>query len=226
MKVHPLFLWLSLLTNTVAAELWSLEALQQAPEGWEIKLKVEGELNGDKRSDFALILQKKDKTLIKKDEWGEENFNPRRLVVFLSEQDGYRQALQTRDGFLPSASTPDSHCLEDPLADGSLTIRKSQLYVSLHYFHSCGSWWTTNATYQIRYKNAKFELIGKESQSLHRASLMEEHSSVNYLTNKEKFTTGINQSASEEHRPETKWRTLAKAEQPLTLDVSKLKELP
>lgn len=51
MKVHPL-LWLSLLTNTVAAELWSLEALQQAPEGWEIKLKVEGELNGDKRSDF------------------------------------------------------------------------------------------------------------------------------------------------------------------------------
>lgn len=197
----------------------------QVPEGWQIHSEVRGDLNQDKWVDYAFILQKNDENNRKKREDGyEQDVNPRRLVVYLSFEKGYKKVLETKDGLLPSQDSES--CVTDPLVDNPLTIKKSQLWLKLEHFSSCGSWQMGRSIYQIRYKDQKFSIIGKETFLIDRATHDESYYSTNYLTNKRHIRTGINLDEPSRHKPQAFWETLAELEIPKTLEISQLSELP
>lgn len=182
-----------------------------APTGWKVIRSKLGDLNGDKRPDLALIIEKQDKNnIIKHDGFGakELNLNPRYLVVALKTASGYkRHTLNTV--LIPSENSKKSTCLIDPLENGGISIRKQSLYIQFHYWLSCGSWEMGYNTMQFKLRNGRFKLIGLEHDSTHRATGDMSSMSVNYLTAKRKQTTGYNISGENE-KPKVTWAKLSK----------------
>ena len=185
------------------------------PKGWKI-LKDEngsnfiakGDLNKDNLEDIAIVIEKNDKKNIKKNESlgpDELNLNPRILLVLFKEKNGtYTLAAKNDKGFIKSEGSEDNPALMDTLSD--ISIKKNVLKITFNYFMSAGSWNTSSDTYIFRFQNNVFELIGYESDSYMRNSGDEEKISINFSTNKVKFTTGGNMFEDAKDKPKDKWR--------------------
>lgn len=149
-------------------------------KGWEVEVRSEGDLNHDGQTDFAFVLRQSDPKNIK----NEMNTNPRALVVIFAETaHKYKLILEHRT-FIPPNDNPD---IDDPL--GGISIRRGNLGVTFHYWSSAGSWSTGDTTLTFRYQDGCFHLIGYDSFSMHRATLKEFQTSINYLTGKKKETS-------------------------------------
>ena len=185
------------------------------PKGWKI-LKDEngsnfiakGDLNKDNLEDVAIVIEKNDKKNIKKNESlgpDELNLNPRILLVLFKEKNGtYTLAAKNDKGFIKSEGSEDNPALMDTLSN--ISIKKNVLKITFNYFMSAGSWNTSSDTYIFRFQNNVFELIGYESDSYMRNSGDEEKISINFSTNKVKFTTGGNMFEDAKDKPKDKWR--------------------
>ena len=149
--------------------------------------------------------------------------NPRRLLVLVRENEGYRLLVQTQTHFLPPQGAADAPCLADPLEDDALTIRQGRLWLDVDYWLSCGSWGTRRDTYQFRYQKGSMQLIGADSRFFSRNSHDESRTSVNLLSGKIKTTTGINESYRERHRPRERWTQLARLPE---TDLQRMQALP
>ena len=179
------------------------------PKGWKEHSKVVGDLNNDKVNDMVLVIEEVNSAnIILNESLGKDtlNTNPRTLLILFGDKNkGYR--LETSNPhFLPSEDDAESTCLADPLSEGGVSIEKGLIKINLHYWLSCGSWYVTNYTYTFRYQNGKFELIGLDCYSFHRASGASNTTSINFSTKKKQVITGTNEF--KEGKPKEKWSAI------------------
>jgi len=182
------------------------------PKGWEVLYHVQGDLNRDKIDDHAVIIQNTDPENIRKNEsLGTDrlNLNPRILLVFFKNKNGYKLVAQNKRGFIPSENSEENPCLEDPISETKgISIEKGLVKLSFNYWLSCGSWSANMTTYTFRFQNGRFELIGFDDSEYHRASGETSSSSINFSTKKKSVTTGGNMSDDSTSRTKTTWSTL------------------
>lgn len=220
---------LAVFPSLVYAEtLVSKQATLTPPEGFELVIEAEGDLNGDKWSDLAVILQKHVKKTPLEEETGQEvPPEHRHLIVYFNEGKGYKKVLQTREGVIPVSQ---GGCHLDPMdtitvaLEDSLKIEKGYLWLTFGDFYSCGGWGMGDRTYQVRYKNDIFSIIGEEEYNRDRGSGEETFTSRNYLTGKaqEQVNTPISDDG-EKYTSKTSWHKLSKAQMVEMQDLSKMK---
>lgn len=113
-------MWLVLAVNALAQTIKLPAALQQAvPQGRLATHSARSDLNGDQKADAALIIQQQNPALrLKSEGLGADvlDTNPRRLLVLLRTDSGYRLLAQSPDSMLPPSGSVDNPCLQDPLA--------------------------------------------------------------------------------------------------------------
>ena len=170
------------------------------PKGWETVGKAQGDLNGDKIEDCALVIKANlSKFLNKNDGLGSNPFdtNPRVLIILFKDQDGYKIAKQSNTFIV----APDSPTEEEPFQD--VSIKKGVLELSFQLFSSAGSWSTTTASYRFKFLNGEFVLIGADKTDAMRNSGEMKSRSYNFLTTRLKVSTGNSSS----DREKVRWRT-------------------
>lgn len=202
-----LFLLLSIAVQAETPDNTSFSAF--VPQGWKLLQSAVGDLNKDQQPDAVLVVQQEDPAnIVKHDGFGasELNLNPRRLLVLLHTENGYRQVLAT-DRFLPTEHDEDTPCLADPIEEGGgVSINRGLLTVNLTYWLSCGSYNVYSYQFKFRYDDERFRMIGLDTDSFSRSSGEQNQTSINYLTGKRKRTTGLNMF--EESKTEVSWDTL------------------
>ncbi|MDO4695036.1 MAG: hypothetical protein Q4A62_10555 [Eikenella sp.] len=185
------------------------------PAGWKLDAGAEGDLNGDGRADAAIVVRGQDPAKIVRNEGlgaSELDTNPRQLLVFLRDGQGYKLAA-TQPNWLPPAGNAENACLQDPLEDGGIAIKDGRLTVTLHYWLSCGSWGVQNHAYTFRLEGQRFRLIGLEQVSYMRNSGEKTTVSTNYLSGRQKTVSGENMFENEPGKRRESWRNLGERTQ-------------
>jgi len=151
------------------------------PKGWELLDNDKGDLNKDGFDDYAFVLESKDS--IKTDDFGDWSgaYFPRILgIAFWNESyGGYELKLQSNDFII---TTKGDMTMAEPYQ--GLKIKKGTIWFEFGYWYSAGTWFTGTKTFVFRYQNARFELIGQENTSMHRATHAYTKESINYSTRK------------------------------------------
>ncbi len=178
------------------------------PAGWGLDKVAEGDLNGDGQADAVLIIRQQDAAKRVRNEGmgaSELDTNPRELRVLLRQGQSYQMLAAQRD-WLPSEGDLEAPCLIDPLEEGALKIERGRLFVTLHYWLSCGSWGTNTYTYTFRMEGQRVRLIGLDHSSFIRNDPeATRENSINYLTGREKIT----EISGEGQAPTEQWRRLS-----------------
>ncbi|MGN7786972.1 hypothetical protein ACTJIJ_20735 [Niabella sp. 22666] len=212
MKYFFLFFLACLIAAPSEAQLGSYkkEFQNYIPKGWVLDTALRGDLNKDQQADVVLVLRNTDPSNLKKNDglgMDQLDLNPRRLLILFKTGTGYTKELAS-DDFLPSINDEESTCLEDPFSEGGIEISKGLLKIRLHYWLSCGSWYVTDYDYIFRYQNKKFELIGLDVSSFHRASGESSITSYNFSTRKKQTITGMNEFEETKVKPVEKWEKI------------------
>jgi hypothetical protein len=212
MKYFFLFFLACLIAAPSEAQLGSYkkELHNYIPKGWVLDTALKGDLNKDQQADVVLVLRNTDPSNLKKNDglgMDQLDLNPRRLLILFKTGTGYTKELAS-DVFLPSINDEESTCLEDPFSEGGIEISKGLLKIRLHYWLSCGSWYVTDYDYIFRYQNKKFELIGLDVSSFHRASGESSITSYNFSTRKKQTITGMNEFEETKVKPVEKWEKI------------------
>ncbi len=171
------------------------------PSGWKVMGEAEGDLNGDKRQDFALVIKADQEKFLNKNEGlGGEIFdtNPRILAVLFWENDHYKLALQNNT-FIPTADSPT---MEEPFQE--VHIVKGILEFNFQIFMNAGGWGMSNHLYEFRFQNGNFTLIGADKTDTQRNTGEFEGRSYNFVTGKVEITTG---NISGKPKDKTRWKT-------------------
>lgn len=164
------------------------------PKNWKIFKQAQGDLNKDKKADVVLIIEDTNpENIFQNENLGSSviNTNPRYLLVLFKTEKGY-DLKEINKTFIPTEGDLESACLADPLMDGGIEIKNGTLILSLYYWVSCGSWYTSTNVYTFRYQKNEFELIGFDSKEFHRASGDMNSTSINFSTKKMSNTSGGN----------------------------------
>lgn len=151
-------------------------------DGWEIFDSSEGDLNKDGFADVALVLQSLDSIPADGDDDWSIPYYPRILAIAFwdKEADGYRLKAQSNKFII---TTEGNGTMEEPYS--GMEIRKNgTLRFDFTYWYSAGTWYMGSSTYIFRYQNNRFELIGQETESMHRATMATSKTSINYSTRK------------------------------------------
>ncbi|MBO9594037.1 MAG: hypothetical protein J7599_14105 [Niabella sp.] len=180
------------------------------PGGWVSDTLIVGDLNKDRQPDVVWVIRNTDVANFKvHDGLGQDtlDLNPRRLLIYFKEGNSYRKMLSS-DTFLPSVNSANSPCLSDPFTEGSIGIDKGVLKMGFHYWLSCGSYEVTDWNYTFRFQNGRFELIGLDVSSLHRASGATSTTSYNFMTGKKQEISGGNEFFPEKDHPQERWSVI------------------
>src|SRR6185369_2186716 len=126
--------------------------------------------------------------------------NPRMLVVAFADKatKNYSLALVNHT-LIPRLTNP---FMDDPLEDAAIV--KGTVQVSLTFWMSAGTWFTSQTKLTFRYQDGCFKLIGYDSTGTHRNSGETSTVSVNYLTKKAKTSKG----SVENDRENVSWKTI------------------
>ena len=182
------------------------------PSGWVTDTVISGDLNKDRQPDVVLVIRNTNTKNFKiRDGFGPDtlDLNPRRLLIYFREGNGYRKVL-SNDQFLPSVNSAINPCLSDPFVDGSMGIDRGVLKMGFHYWLSCGSYEVTDWDYTFRFQHGRFELIGLDVSSLHRASGETSATSYNFMTCRKQEISGGNEFFPEKDHPEERWSVIKK----------------
>lgn len=179
------------------------------PNKWKVIAKFEGDLNKDKMSDVAFVIENTAKeNFVLNSSFGNDtlNVNPRFLLVLFKTNSNYvLKGINKK--FIPSQHDFVSTCLEDPfMENGGIEIKNGVLNIDLHYWLSCGSWYVTDISYKFRFQENSFFLIGYDSSSFHRSSGESEATSINFLSKKKEIITGMNEFVTS--KPKTIWKKI------------------
>jgi hypothetical protein len=172
------------------------------PKGWTVETESHGDLNGDGAPDLMLVLLMADPAnVIPKDlGTGQLDTNPRILVVAFAQKATNRYSLALANHTLiPRHTHP---YMDDPLEDAAIV--KGTVQVSLSFWMSAGSWYTSQTKLTFRYQDGCFKLIGYDSTGTKRNTGEMSTVSVNYLTKKVKITKG----SVENDRTTISWKTV------------------
>lgn len=199
-------------------------AEEMIPKGWKQLHLLKGDLNKDGKADIVLIIEQNSKArrIANENRLGGAilNLNPRKLIVLFREGQGYKQVASS-SRLIPSEGDAENPCLADPLANLKPEIVNGVLKIHLNYWLSCGSWYVSNYDYIFRYQNKRFELIGLDYLSFHRASGEEEKVSINFMTQKKQISSHSPKVLQDEDgrdvNPTEKWESF-KAPKRYTLE--------
>ena len=183
---------------------------QWVPNGWKLIDQSEGDLNRDGIDDVVLVTEETNPANFKKkpeESLGPniQNLNPRRLIILLRSSSGLKEILR-RDDLLPSENTEDMGCLDDPLANGGVSIALGNLVIVLQDSRSCGSYGVVTEKFTFRTRGTRFQLIGYDRSESSRSTGERSEYSTNYLTGKKKITTGVNDF--KEFKEKVSWKRL------------------
>ena len=144
-----------------------------------------GDLNKDGYPDVAFIIQSLSTYPCDPESDSDATFSPRILGIALWDNAAKRFKLniQSNEFVITNEGNPT---MMDPFV--SMEIKKGTLHFSFSYWYSMGSWYTSNQSFIFRFQNKRFELIGYEMSSLHRATHESTVLSVNYSTRKASST--------------------------------------
>ena len=174
------------------------------PAGYVVSEELQGDLNKDNQADYVLIIKGTNKHNFVKDEYcGELDLNRRGIIIAIKNKDHYELAIGNRDG-LPSEDI-DAGAYYTPELD--VSINEGNLLV--HYSDGREIYWT----YNFRYHNSDFELIGCDL-SEGRGPVVEREISINLLTKRMLIIKNVNQDAEDsgDEKVSETWKqfTLAK----------------
>lgn len=185
----------------LAAEAASAQGF--VPAGWAIEGRQATDLNGDGLADLVMVIHGKDPRLVVRNEsFGvrELDTNPRVLIVaFRKQAGGYRRVL-ANSTLITRWTEPN---IDDVWDASNLTAGKGLFRVRLQFFANAGSWSAGPTEYTFRWQNGRFEMIGYDSMTVHRALGEVEEVSINYTTGRVKLTTGRIDTDTETVRWET-----------------------
>ena len=176
----------------VHPELSILEASIQdfVPQHWRIEARAGGDLDGDGKADFALVLRNSNPANVIADSVCEERFdtNPRILLVLLAQPDGRYRMVGKSHELIPRRENP---CQVDPFSDpGQIAIERGTLRLDLERMMSAGGWDAGTTTFKWRWRDGAMRLIGFDYSNVQRNTGALSLLSVNYLTGRVKVTTG------------------------------------
>jgi hypothetical protein len=173
------------------------------PKEWTVETESRGDLNGDGVPDLMLVLHMTHPgNVIKNDGLGtsEIDTNPRMLVVAFVDKATKKYSLALANHTLiPRETNP---LMDDPLTDAAIV--KGTVQVSLGFWMSAGSWFTSQTKLTFRYQEGCFKLIGYDSTGTKRNTGEMSTVSINYLTKKAKITKGN----VENDRTNVSWKTI------------------
>jgi hypothetical protein len=163
------------------------------PPGWMLEARASGDLNRDGRDDLVLVIRQNNPDNVIQDfeGLGEKPFDTNPRILAIAFQDGFSSGyrLQSENHTLiPRRTEPAA---ADPFdREAGIAVVRDGFQVRLDWFMSAGGWETFSTTYTFRHKTGRFELIGYDRSTTHRASGDTQSVSINYLTRKVKSTTG------------------------------------
>ena len=151
-------------------------------DGWKLMDNARGDLNKDGVEDIAFVLQSRD-SIPAEDEashWSIPDY-PRIMGIAFwdGETNSYRLEVQSNEFVITQGG---NGAMEEPFK--GVWIGKGTLSFDFGYWSSAGTWYTGTSAYIFRYQNKRFELIGQELTSLHRATHATTEISINYSTHK------------------------------------------
>ena len=155
------------------------------PSTHKIVESIRGDLNKDGQEDVVLLVKATDKTMIVADDRGKKvDRNRRGLIIAFKNGNSYAIALKNLNCF--SSENEDGGVYFPP--ELSITTKKSNLLIQ--YSHGRYGYWT----YNFRFQNSDFELIGYESSNNH-GPVIESFVSINLLSNKALRRVNTNEGA-------------------------------
>ncbi len=169
------------------------------PSEYVLVETIQGDMNKDGKTDYVLLIKGTDKEKFFDHEYlGALDRNRRGIIIAFESNGEYELVLKNLDCFSPE--NEDGGVYFAP--DLSISVHKGSLFIS--YGHGRYGYWS----YNFRYQNSNFELIGYDS-SQNRGPLIEREVSINFLTKKILTRENINQDAEggDEYFKET-WKRL------------------
>ena len=158
------------------------------PKSWALEAKAQGDFNGDRLPDAALVLHMKDPRNFVASDWDPKqkyDSNPRMLVVaFARKAGGYDLAAADHE-LIPRLENQNQ---DDPFDE--VKISGGTLRVKMHLFMSAGGWEMGGSAYTFRWQDGAFKLIGFDRDSVRRNTGDTEEVSINYLTGHKEIKTG------------------------------------
>jgi hypothetical protein len=153
------------------------------PRGWTIEQRRQADFNRDGRTDALLLIR----------ETADQGATPRRiLLVALATAQPSGYARSAANGRL--VPRDPSGQLEDPMADGEITVRPGGFDLKIGMMPATGSYLAATMRYGFRFEGGCFRLIGYDRAETHRGTLDTRDVSVNFLTGAVIQTTGNAQS--------------------------------
>jgi hypothetical protein len=159
------------------------------PAGWAIEQRHEADFNRDGRLDVLLLLRQSTAA----------NTTPRRVLVAAlatATPPGYTLA-EANAQLVPHDA---SGRLEDPMADGEITVRSGGFDLKISMLPSTGSYLSSTMRFRFRFQGGCLLLIGYDRAETHRGTLETRDLSVNFLTRAIIHTTGNAQSDTTQKR--------------------------
>ena len=153
------------------------------PDRWELIDNDRGDLNKDGAEDIVFVLQSRDSIPAEDEDWHWSIPDyPRILGIAFwdSETNGYKLEVQSNEFVITQEG---NGAMEEPF-QGVGIGSNGTLHFRFGSWYSMGTWYTGTSTYIFRYQNNRFELIGQELTSFHRASHEATNVSINYSTRK------------------------------------------
>jgi len=161
------------------------------PAGWAIEQRHHADFNRDGRADVLLLLRQASAA---------DTTPPRMLLVALATGRPPGYALSAANARLVPRDA--SGTLEDPMADGEITVRPGGFDLKLGMMPGTGSYLAATMRYRFRLERGCFRLIGYERAETHRGTLDTRDLSVNFLTGTVIHTTGNAQSNARQKKRE------------------------
>lgn len=175
------------------------------PNNWKLLDSAQGDLNKDKQTDLALILQYKDSISIVNKDDDSIVTQPRILIILLYDPTTNQYQLEEKsNSFILYHDDPN---MEDPYQD--ISINSGILKIDFSFFMFSGGWGMYHNSYKFRFQDTSFVLIGADESYVHRATGEREDRSYNFLTKKVKVSTGTISS----DKQKVIWRTIDLKEQ-------------
>jgi hypothetical protein len=153
------------------------------PPGWTIEQRHQADFNRDGRTDVLLLIR--DNIA--------QGATPRRIVLVALatvQPSGYRRSSANAQ-LVPRDRSGQ---VEDPMADGEITVRPGGFDLQLGMMPATGSYLAATMRYRFRFEGGCFRLIGYDRAETHRGTLDTRDVSVNFLTGAVIRTTGNAQS--------------------------------
>jgi hypothetical protein len=152
------------------------------PTGWKKVESIQNDFNADGLNDIVLTIAETDPKNIIKNECGlgEKVFdsNPYAIIFILKQKNGTYKLAATDFKLIPRRDDP---VLDQPYQ--LIEVDNNVLKVSYYYWQSAGSWTTSTYTYLFKYIKGCMRLIGSEYFSIHRSSLEEHTTNINFAEN-------------------------------------------